>query len=74
MIGLDRDEIRAMLNSSLDANWERIAALQDPAVEDLMRVTMDALADLLSANNERLEQQLHERIKTGVSELVPEIL
>lgn len=74
MIGLGRDEMRALLTSSLDANWERVAALQDPAVEDLIRITMDALADLLSANNERFEQELHERIKAAVSELLPEIL
>ena len=48
--------------------------MQDPAVEDLIRITMDALADLLSANNERFEQELHERIKAAVSELLPEIL
>lgn len=74
MIGLDRDEMRALLTSSLDANWERAAALQDPAVEDLIRVAMDTFADLLFANNERLERQLHEQIKAGVAELVPEIL
>ena len=67
--GLSRDVVKGIINKHLQENADILVGVDDPEVNQLVEVLVDAFADVIEENNKELRGDIESQIKETIKNL-----
>lgn len=67
--GLNREAVRKIIDGHLQKNADILIGVDDPDVNQLVDVVVEAFADVIEKNNEELRDDIESQIKETIKNL-----